>query len=84
MLQKSLKQLQAESNKRDAKFYANMFAHVTKDSSVATKVDYFTFTSSCIAMHDSEEHLDFLLFFPPGFLDLDLYYIPTLISKGIL
>lgn len=37
LLQKSLKQLQAESNKRDAKFYANMFAHVTKDSSVATK-----------------------------------------------
>lgn len=37
LLQKSLKQLQAESNKRDAKFYANMFARVTKDSSVATK-----------------------------------------------
>ncbi|GAY33306.1 hypothetical protein CUMW_281780 [Citrus unshiu] len=27
----------AESNKRDAKIYANMFARVTKDSSVATK-----------------------------------------------
>ncbi|KAK9215809.1 hypothetical protein WN944_007815 [Citrus x changshan-huyou] len=37
LLQKSLKQLQAESNKRDAKFYANMFVRVTKDSSVATK-----------------------------------------------
>lgn len=35
-------------------------------------------------MHDSEEHLDFVFFFPPGFLDLDLYYIPTVISKGIL
>ncbi|KAL9450206.1 hypothetical protein AB3S75_012022 [Citrus x aurantiifolia] len=37
LLQKSLKQLQAEGSKRDAKFYANMFARATKDSSVATK-----------------------------------------------
>ncbi|KAJ0026022.1 hypothetical protein Pint_08628 [Pistacia integerrima] len=36
-LLKTLKQLQTESNKRDAKLYANMFARVTKDSSVATK-----------------------------------------------
>lgn len=38
LLQKTLKQLQTESNKRDSKLYANMFARVTKDSSVATKV----------------------------------------------
>ncbi|XP_044475680.1 70 kDa peptidyl-prolyl isomerase [Mangifera indica] len=37
LLQKTLKQLQTESNKRDAKLYANMFAFVTRDSSVATK-----------------------------------------------
>ncbi|KAA8528448.1 hypothetical protein F0562_035803 [Nyssa sinensis] len=37
LCQKSLKQLQAESNKRDAKLYANMFARMTKDSFVATK-----------------------------------------------
>ncbi|XP_012068191.1 70 kDa peptidyl-prolyl isomerase isoform X2 [Jatropha curcas] len=36
-LQKMLKQLQAESNKRDAKLYSNMFAHMTKETSVATK-----------------------------------------------
>ncbi|XAR48435.1 Peptidylprolyl isomerase [Bertholletia excelsa] len=36
-IQKNLKQLQAESNRRDAKLYGNMFARMTKDSSVATK-----------------------------------------------
>uniref|UniRef100_A0A2P2NID5 Uncharacterized protein n=1 Tax=Rhizophora mucronata TaxID=61149 RepID=A0A2P2NID5_RHIMU len=35
-LQKTLKQLKAESNKRDAKLYSNMFSHVT-DTSVVTK-----------------------------------------------
>lgn len=38
LIQKSLKQLQAESNKRDMKLYANMFVHTTKDPSVAKKV----------------------------------------------
>lgn len=38
MIQRKLKQLQAESDKRDAKMYANMFSHKTKDSSVASKV----------------------------------------------
>ncbi|KAK4859605.1 hypothetical protein QYF36_008514 [Acer negundo] len=37
LLQKKLKQLQTESNKRDAKLYGNMFTCVTNDSSVATK-----------------------------------------------
>lgn len=37
-MQKSLKQLQGESNKRDAKLYTNMLAHMRNDSSVATKV----------------------------------------------
>ncbi|XP_059634219.1 peptidyl-prolyl cis-trans isomerase FKBP62-like isoform X3 [Cornus florida] len=37
LIQKKLKLLQVESDKRDAKLYANMFAHMTKDSSVATK-----------------------------------------------
>lgn len=37
LIQKSLKQLQAESNKRDMKLYANMFVHTTKDPSVAKK-----------------------------------------------
>ncbi|KAM7520923.1 hypothetical protein LguiB_019885 [Lonicera macranthoides] len=36
-IQKRLKQLQAESNKRDAKLYANMFVHMNKDTYVATK-----------------------------------------------
>lgn len=33
-----LKQLQAESDKKDAKMYGNMFSRKTKESSVATKV----------------------------------------------
>ncbi|KAK2986155.1 hypothetical protein RJ640_019561, partial [Escallonia rubra] len=37
LIQKNLKQLQAESNKRDAKLYTNMFARTPKDFSVATK-----------------------------------------------
>ncbi|KAF5955494.1 hypothetical protein HYC85_008350 [Camellia sinensis] len=36
LIQKNLKQRQAESKKRDAKLYSNMFARMTKDSSVAT------------------------------------------------
>lgn len=38
LIQKNLKQLQAESDKRDAKLYANMFVQTTKDPSVGTKV----------------------------------------------
>lgn len=34
---KTLKQLQAESNKRDAKLYTNMFARMAKDCSLGTK-----------------------------------------------
>ncbi|KAH7849821.1 hypothetical protein Vadar_023470 [Vaccinium darrowii] len=37
LIQKSLKKLQAESNKRDMKLYANMFVRTTKDPSVAKK-----------------------------------------------
>ncbi|KAI4337067.1 hypothetical protein L6164_015525 [Bauhinia variegata] len=37
MMQRKLKQLQAESDRRDAKLYTNMFANKTKDISVATK-----------------------------------------------
>lgn len=36
LIQKNLKQRQAESNNRDAKLYSNMFSRMTKDSSVAT------------------------------------------------
>ncbi|WCJ35596.1 Peptidyl-prolyl cis-trans isomerase FKBP65 [Euphorbia peplus] len=39
-LQKTLKQLEAESNKRDAKFYSNMFARMTSSSAAKKlKVD---------------------------------------------
>ena len=38
LIQKNLKQLQAESDKRESKLYMNMFAHKTRDTSVATKV----------------------------------------------
>ena len=38
MIQKNLKQLQAESDKRDSKLYMNMFAHMTRDTPLATKV----------------------------------------------
>lgn len=38
LLQKTLRQLQAESNKRDAKLFSNMFAKMSKDLSVPTKV----------------------------------------------
>lgn len=37
MLERSLKQLQAESNRRDAKVYSNMFAWMTKDTSKSNK-----------------------------------------------
>ncbi|KAE8057034.1 hypothetical protein FH972_013756 [Carpinus fangiana] len=37
LIQKNLKQLQAESNKRDSKLYINMFARMTRDTPVATK-----------------------------------------------
>ncbi|OMO50931.1 hypothetical protein CCACVL1_30112 [Corchorus capsularis] len=37
LLQKRLRELQAESNKRDAKLFTNMFARMSKDSSVPTK-----------------------------------------------
>ncbi|KAK7321630.1 hypothetical protein VNO77_32458 [Canavalia gladiata] len=37
VLKKKLKQLQAENDKKDAKLYENMFAHKTKDSSMAIK-----------------------------------------------
>ncbi|TKY57910.1 70 kDa peptidyl-prolyl isomerase [Spatholobus suberectus] len=37
VIQKKLKQLQADSDKKDAKLYENMFARKTKDSSMATK-----------------------------------------------
>ncbi|XP_015900479.1 peptidyl-prolyl cis-trans isomerase FKBP62 isoform X1 [Ziziphus jujuba] len=37
LMQKNLKQLQVESNKRDAMLYTNMFSRMTKDSSTATK-----------------------------------------------
>ena len=37
LIQKNLKQLQAERNKRDSKLYINMFARMTRDTPVATK-----------------------------------------------
>ncbi|XP_041021479.1 70 kDa peptidyl-prolyl isomerase-like isoform X2 [Juglans microcarpa x Juglans regia] len=37
LIQKNLKQLQADSNKRDSKLYKNMFARMTRDTPVATK-----------------------------------------------
>ncbi|GLT72287.1 hypothetical protein SLA2020_442370 [Shorea laevis] len=37
LIQKNLKQLKAESNKRESKLYINMFARMTRDTPVATK-----------------------------------------------
>ncbi|KAF3948882.1 hypothetical protein CMV_025171 [Castanea mollissima] len=37
LIQKNLKQLQAESDKRESKLYMNMFAHKTRDTPTATK-----------------------------------------------
>ncbi|KAI3409041.1 Peptidylprolyl isomerase [Psidium guajava] len=37
ILERSLKQLQTESNRRDAKVYSNMFARMTMDTSLAIK-----------------------------------------------
>lgn len=37
-LQSTLRKLQVESNKRDAKLYANMFERMSKDADVALKV----------------------------------------------
>lgn len=39
VIQKKLKQLQADKDKKDAKLYGNMFAGKTKDSSMAIKVN---------------------------------------------
>ncbi|KAL7618986.1 hypothetical protein Lser_V15G00756 [Lactuca serriola] len=36
-IHKTLKQLEAESNKRDAKLYTNMFAQMANDCSIQTK-----------------------------------------------
>lgn len=38
VIQKKLKQLQADSDKKDAKLYENMLARKTKDPSMAIKV----------------------------------------------
>ena len=38
LLQKTLKQRQAESNQQDAKLYANMFPQPAKNLAVVTKV----------------------------------------------
>lgn len=43
ILERSLKQLKAESNRRDAKIYSNMFARTTKDTSMAIKVSGLIF-----------------------------------------
>jgi len=43
MIQKRLKQLQAESNRRDAKIYANMFSRITKYTDIPTKVCIYSF-----------------------------------------
>lgn len=43
-IQRTLKQLQAESNKRDAKLYRNMFACLTKDSSQELKASHLVFS----------------------------------------
>ncbi|KAB1203961.1 Peptidyl-prolyl cis-trans isomerase FKBP62 [Morella rubra] len=37
LIQKNLKQRQDECNKRDSKLYINMFAHMTRDTTVVTK-----------------------------------------------
>lgn len=39
LIQKNLKQLKVESNKRDATIYTNMFSRMTNDPSTATKVN---------------------------------------------
>lgn len=39
IIQKKLKQLQADKDKKDAKLYENMFSCKTKDSSTAIKVN---------------------------------------------
>lgn len=38
LIQKNLKNLLAESNRRDAKLYSAMFSHMANDSSNAVKV----------------------------------------------
>lgn len=38
LLQKTLRELQVESNKRDAKLFTNMFARMSKGSSMPIKV----------------------------------------------
>lgn len=45
-VQQKLKQLQAESNKRDAKLYANMFSRMTQDISTATKVSILALSNT--------------------------------------
>jgi len=39
VIQKKLKQLQADKDKKDAKLFENIFARKTKDSSMAIKVN---------------------------------------------
>jgi hypothetical protein len=46
LLQVNLKKLQVESNKRDAKLYANMFDRTTKESDVSKVTSHFIFLSA--------------------------------------
>lgn len=57
-MQKTLKQLQGESNKRDAKLYANMFAPMRNDSAVATKV-------SCAIVFDQSSQFKLMTIVKP-------------------
>ena len=52
LIQKNLKQLQAESDKRESKLYMNMFAHKTRDTPVATKVSDASLILFLLAYND--------------------------------
>jgi hypothetical protein len=53
MLQANLKKLQVESNKWDAKLYANMFDRMAKESDAVSKVTSFIFCVSYSLLYES-------------------------------
>lgn len=55
-MQKNLKQLQVESNKRDANLYTTMFARMLNENSPATKVSFIQNLSLFLSNPNNSSH----------------------------
>lgn len=59
LMQKTLKQLQAESNKRDAKLYTTMFARLSNENSSVAKVCFTISNYSSLRTKRGERRISF-------------------------